>query len=117
MMTTFAPLLAMAPPAGEGGQEPGAFYYIGMMVLMMGIFYVILIRPQRRKEQDRRAMIEAVKTGERVMFSGGIIGTIANVKEKTFIVRIADKVKIEVSRGAVTHVLGKGEAPPDEQGA
>ena len=115
--TITVPLLAMAPPAGEGGQQPGAFYYIGMMVLMMGIFYVILIRPQRRKEQERRALIDSVKTGDRVMFGGGIIGTIANVKEKTIMVRIADKVKIEVSRGSVTHVLGKGEAPPDDQGS
>ena len=107
-------IVAMAPPpAQEGQQEPGGFYFIGMLVLMMAIFYVILIRPQRRKEKDRKKMIEEVKTGDRILFSGGILGTVANVKGKTFVVKVADKVKIEVSRGAVSHVIGKEEEPPD----
>jgi preprotein translocase subunit YajC len=109
-------IVAMAPmPGKEGAQEPSAFYFIGMMVLMMAIFYVILIRPQRRREQERRNLIDNVKTGDRILFSGGILGTIANVKEKTFTVKIAEKVKIEVSRSAVSQVLEKGEDPPEAQ--
>lgn len=104
----------MAPAPGGAGQEPpSAMYYMVLMGLMMAVFYMLLIRPQRRREQERRTLIDNIKTGDRVMFSGGIIGTVANVKEKTFTIRIAEKVKIEVSRGAVSHVLDKGEAPPD----
>lgn len=105
--------LAMAPPPSDGGQSPGTMYYVVMMALMMGVFYMILIRPQRRRDQERKAMLADIKTGDRVLFSGGIIGTVANVKDKAFMIRIADKVKIEVSRGAVTHILPKGEDPPD----
>ena len=114
-MNGFWNLVAMAPPPnGDGGGDaPGNFYYIGMMVLMMAIFYMILIRPQRRREQERQNLIANIKSGDRVVFSGGILGTVANVKEKTFVVKIADKVKIEISRGAVSNVLAKGEAPPD----
>lgn len=84
------------------------------MALLFGIFYFMLIRPQQRKEKDRRKLIENLKTGERVMFSGGIIGTVTNVKEHTFIVKIAENVKIEIARGAVTKVLEKGEKPSED---
>jgi preprotein translocase subunit YajC len=60
-------------------------------------------------------MIENVKSGARVMFSGGIIGTVTNVKEHTFIIRVADNTKIEVARGAVSRVLEKGEKPADDE--
>lgn len=104
----------MAPTPGGSGQQQSPMYYMVLMGLMMAVMYMILIRPQRRRDQERRGMIEKVKTGDRVLFAGGLIGTIANVKEKSFTIRIADKVKIEVSRGAVSHVLDKGEAPPDD---
>ena len=48
------------------------------------------------------------------MFSGGIIGTVTNTKDNTFIIKIADGVKIEVARGAVSKVLEKGEKPEDD---
>lgn len=116
-MNGYMNLVAMAPPPSrDGTQSPGNFYYLGLMVLMMAIFYVVLIRPQRRREQERVKMIDNIKTGDRIVFAGGILGTVANVKEKTFAVRIADKVKIEVSRSAVSAVLDKGEAPPEEAG-
>ena len=63
-----------------------------------------------------RVWVTQLKTGERVMFSGGILGTIANVKDNTFVIKIADKVKIEVARSAVTNVVPKGEKPTDEPG-
>ena len=105
--------LAMAAPQGEGGQGSP----FGMMVPMLfifAIFYFMLIRPQQRKEKERRKMIDELKTGARVMFSGGIIGTVTNVKDSIFVVKIADGVKIEVARGAVSKVLEKGEKPEEE---
>jgi len=107
--------VAFAPMQSEGKEQPGPFYFVGMMVLMIGIFYMILIRPQRRREQERRKLLDAVKTGDRVLFAGGILGSVSNVKEKTLVIRIAEKVKIEVSRGAVTNILDKDESPPDPQ--
>jgi len=106
--------LAMGTPQGEGAQGSP----FGMMVPMLfifAIFYFMLIRPQQRKEKARKQLISDLKTGARVMFSGGIIGTVTNVKESTFIIKISDGVKIEVARGAVSQILEKGDKPEEEK--
>lgn len=106
-------ILAMAPaPAGGEGAAPqsGAFMFV-WLGLMVALFYFMLIRPQKRREKERQALLNAVKTGDRVLFAGGILGVVANVKEKTLVVKIADGVKVEVVRGAVSQVLEKGDVP------
>ena len=105
----------MAPKPGESGGD--TFTFTGTMILMMALFYFMLIRPQRRKEKERKAMLSAVKSGDRVMFGGGLLGTVTNVKDKTVVIKIADKVKVEASRGAVTHILEKDELPADDPAA
>lgn len=107
---------AAAPqPGGQGAQaEQGPGFWIGWFGLMLAIFYFIMIRPQQRKEKERQHLLSNIKNGDKVVFSGGIIGTVANTKENTFMIRIAEKVKIEVARGAVTQVLGKGDEPEEK---
>jgi preprotein translocase subunit YajC len=106
--------LAMASsPGGEGGQQSPMFMIVWLGI-MIAIFYMMLIRPQQRREKSRRALIDSVKSGDRVMFAGGILGHVTNVKDRVLTVKIADGVKIEVTRSAVSHVLEKGETPSDE---
>jgi preprotein translocase subunit YajC len=101
-------LFITAMMGGAQGQGGGMGMFVPMIIIF-AIFYFMLIRPQQRKEKDRRAMIDNVKTGERVMFSGGMLGTITNTKENTVIVKIADGVKVEVARGGIQKILDKGE--------
>ena len=106
-------ILAMGTvPAGAEGapQQSGAFMFV-WLGLMVALFYFMLIRPQKRREKERQALLNAVKTGDRVLFAGGFLGVVANVKEKTLVVKIADGVKVEIVRGAVSQVLDKGETP------
>ena len=103
-----------APAGGEGApQQSGAFMFI-WLGLMVALFYFMLIRPQKRREKERQALLNAVKTGDRVLFAGGLLGVVANVKEKTLVVKIADGVKVEIVRGAVSQVLDKGDAPEQD---
>lgn len=111
-MTIFA-AQGSNPGAPEGGGLGGMLI---PMVIVFAIFYFMLLRPQQRKEKERRKMIEEVKSGTKILFSGGILGTITNVKEHTFIVKIADSVKVEIAKGAVSRVLEKGEKPVEEEG-
>ncbi|MEI7436725.1 MAG: preprotein translocase subunit YajC [bacterium] len=108
-------VLAMASPGGAGGTGGGnPMVMIVYMAIIFGLFYFLMIRPQMRKEKDRRKMIEAVKTGDRVLFCGGMIGTVANVKDGVFTIKIGDTTKVEVARGAVYRLLSKDETPGDD---
>lgn len=113
MMDVFTFLAAAPQPGGEGAGDQGPGFWIGWFGLMLAIFYFIMIRPQQRREKERKSLLSNIKNGDRVVFSGGIIGTVSNTKENLFVIRIAEKVKIEVARGAVTQVLGKGDEPED----
>ena len=105
--------LAVAAPGGGGGMMN--IQFMGMMALICGIMYFMMVRPQQRKEKERRALINNLKSGTRVLFGGGIVGTITNVKDSTFMVKIAENVKIEVARGAVSRVLEKGDKITTEE--
>ncbi|HOW97807.1 MAG TPA: preprotein translocase subunit YajC [Kiritimatiellia bacterium] len=106
--------LAMAPaPGGTGGQQQSPAFMIGWLGLMLVIFYFMLIRPQQRREKERRALLTQIKSGDRVVFCGGLLGIVTNAKEKTFTIKVDEGVKLEVVRSAVTQVLEKGETPED----
>ena len=94
---------------GQGGQQSSPVMMIGWLVIMVGLFYFMMIRPQQRKEKERRALIASVKSGDRVVFAGGLIGTVANVKETVLVVKVAENTKLEVLRSAVTRVIQKDE--------
>jgi len=98
-----------APPAAQ--QSP--LGTMGMMAIIFAIMYFIMIRPQRRRDKERKEMISNLKSGSRVLLTSGIIGEITTVKEQTLIIRIADNTKIEVVRAAVSQILEKGETPTE----
>ena len=77
-----------------------------MMLAMVAIFYFLLLRPQQKQEKARRAMLDAIKEGDKVVTSGGIHGTISSLSEDTVSLRIESKVKITVDRQNIGRVLG-----------
>ena len=99
-------------PEGDAAPQPGPFGSpMVLMLLMFAILYFVMIRPQQRKEKERRAQIDALRAGVRVLFCGGMIGTIEEVKkEGTFLVRIAEGTVVEVARGAVERPLPDAKA-------
>lgn len=99
--------IGMAGGPGGKSQSPGLM--IGWLLIMVALFYFMLIRPQQRKEKERKNLINAVKTGDRVIFGGGLIGVVTNVKENSLTIKIADNTKIDAVRAAVTRVLQKDE--------
>ncbi len=71
-------------------------------IIVIGIiFYLLIFMPMRKRQKKVDAMIAALKNGDKVITSSGIYGIVAGVKEKTFILKIADQVKIEVSKNAI----------------
>lgn len=85
-----------------------------MLALMFGIFYFFLIRPQQVQQKKRKEMLDSLRKGNTVITIGGIYGQIVDVKDDNLVPQIADNVRIRTVRGAVSSVLGKGEAAKDK---
>ena len=77
------------------------------ILLIIGVFYVMLIRPQQKRQRELQEMISTLKTGDRIVTSGGIIGTITSVKDTSLLIRSADKSILEISRSAVAGIEGE----------
>lgn len=92
-------LLAVSPSGTEGQQSP--FMWFIPYILIFVVFYFLLIAPARKKQKRHQEMIGNLKNGDRVITNGGILGTVVGVSDAVIQIRIADNVKIEVSRNAV----------------
>ena len=79
-----------------------------MMVVFVGIFYFLLIRPQQKKAKDHQAMITRLSSGDEVVTSGGILGRIVEVGDAFVTVEVADGVRVKVQKGQVTSLMPKG---------
>ena len=74
------------------------------MVLIIGVFYVLLIRPQQKRQRQLQETIAQLKAGDRVVTTGGVIGTITTVRDTSFLIRSADKSILEIARSAVAGI-------------
>ena len=86
----------------QGGA--GGFGFLLPMILVFGVFYLLLIRPQQRKQRELQATIAQLKAGDRVVTTGGIVGKITEVRDTSFLIRSADKTILEIARTAVAGV-------------
>ncbi|MBU0743468.1 preprotein translocase subunit YajC [bacterium] len=108
MITDCLTFLAMSPAPGEGqaGSGQGAmmmnFLFIGMMVL---VFYLLIWRPNAQRQKKHKQMLGNLKKGDRIVTNGGLFATVLNVKEDRLVCTIADGVKVEISRSAVSGVI------------
>jgi preprotein translocase subunit YajC len=101
MLLTFLAQAAPAAPAAAGSGLIGLLPIVFIFV----IGYYVMIRPQMKRQKDQQKLVSALKTGDDVITASGIHGRITNVKETTVIVKVADNVKIEFEKSAVTNVL------------
>lgn len=90
--------------AGAAGGSGGFASFIPL-ILMFVIFYFLLIRPQQKKTKEHRQMIDNLKTGDRIITSGGLHGRITGISESALTVEIAEKVRVKVNRGSVTALM------------
>jgi preprotein translocase subunit YajC len=100
---------AYAQAAGGAG---GAFASFVPLILIFGIMYFLLIRPQQKKLKEHKAMVDALRRGDQVVTQGGLIGKVTKVKDETaneVEVEIADGVKVRVVRNTISQVLTKTE--------
>ena len=106
-MTTLAYAAAPAPLT----QSPSAPSYMNFapIVGMLAIFYFFMIRPQQKRSGEQKKMLDALQKGDLVVTSAGIYGTISAVGEKTVDLKVADNVKIKISKSSVSEKLNAQE--------
>jgi preprotein translocase subunit YajC len=108
MSTSFLSI-ATAYAQGAGAQQPppggpivqfllGPF---GMMIIIFGIIYMLIMRPQQKKQKQLQEMLRNLQKGDKVVTQAGIYGTIAQLDEKTILLQVADKVQVRIGRWSV----------------
>ncbi len=101
------PSLLQAAPSGLSSNP---LVQMAPYLLMFVIFYFVLLAPMRKQQKKQKEMLSALKKGDRVVTSGGIHGTIAQVEDQIVWLKIADTVKIKVNRSAISGLTGEGDA-------
>ena len=103
----FNALLALAPPPAQPGTQPNPtgemVKMLGMFALMGVMFYFLLIRPQQKKAKAHAELLKAVKPGDKILTTGGVLGVIITVKEKSVSIRSGD-AKFEITKSAIAEI-------------
>ena len=82
----------------------GALSGLVPMLLIIAVFYVLLIRPQQKRQRQLQDTIASLKIGDKVVTNGGVIGTITKVDDRSFLIRSADKSILEIARSSVAAI-------------
>lgn len=101
--------------AGTAGATGGMSSTLIMLVLMVGVFYFLLIRPQRKRDKEAKEMMAALKKGDKIVTIGGIRGTVTSVKETTVVVKVDTDTRIEFNKSAISQVLNSAPAAKAEK--
>lgn len=95
------------PPGGAAGGGQSAITSLIPLVIMFGIFYFLLIRPQQKKAKEHKALLDALKKGDQVVTAGGMHGKITAVEDTVVTIEVANNVNIKFNKGHVAAVVDK----------
>lgn len=114
-MSLISPAYAQALFGGGGGGSGGFdLVQLAPLALIFVVFYFLIIRPQQKKAKDHKSMIEALRRGDKVVTSGGLIGTVAKVlNEREVALEIADGVRVRAMRSMIAEVMARTEPAGD----
>ncbi len=96
-------------PEDKPASALGSFTPLLMMVVVFGAMWFLMIRPQRKEEKRKKEMLSALKKGDNVVTTSGIIGNVANVKDDTVVLKVGDGTKMEFLRSAIASVRLPGK--------
>lgn len=91
--------------AGAGAQGANPFMSFVPLILIIGVFYFVMIGPERKQRKKREAMLAAIKKGDKVVTTGGMFASVAAVNEDVLTLQVADDVRMRFSRAAIAQVL------------
>ena len=101
---------AMGTSGGDAGsQGGGGMSSLVLMAVIFGIFYFLMIRPQQKKVKEHKKMVDELKKGDRIVTAGGMYGTVENLSSTTLTIKIAEGVKVKITRGSIGTVVKADE--------
>jgi preprotein translocase subunit YajC len=101
------PILTILQTTGGGGA--GFIFQFLPILLIIGVFYVLIIMPQRKRQRELQDLISNLKAGDKIITTGGIIGNVTLVRDSSLLIRSADKSILEIARSAVAGIQGDEE--------
>lgn len=106
-------IFLMGPPAGAEGGNP----LVGLLpwILIFGVIYFFMIRPQNKKAKDQKAFREAIQKGDRIVTIGGVHGKIVETQETTVIIEVEGQVRLKIERSAISHENTAVAYPKEKQ--
>lgn len=107
-------MMMQAAPAGQSSGTTGLLVGILPWVLIFGIFYILMIRPQQQRVKQHQASINAVKKGDEVITGGGIRGRVTKINDEEAEVEIAQGVRIRVIKSTISQVLAPNTKPAND---
>jgi preprotein translocase subunit YajC len=112
-------LLLGGQAAAAGGSPPTLtqnFLSFAPLILIIGVFYFLIIRPQNKRKKETQKMLTTLKKGDKIVTIGGVMGTIATVDDKNVVIKVDDSTKIKFLRSAIASVesQAKEETPKIE---
>ena len=113
-MNHFINFLLMAPPGGGGQGGSASFMSFLPIVLIFGVFWFFLIRPQNKQRKETQRMLSELKKGDKIVTIGGIHGVIQSVRENSVILKVDENCKIEFTRSSIASVKERGDSSGGE---
>lgn len=104
-MNFLGAIFAMAAPSGGQGGSPNWYSTLVPLVVIFGIFYFLMIRPQQKQQKKHREMISAMRKGDKIVTRGGMHGTIYGIADNVVTIEVADNVKIKFNREAISAIV------------
>jgi preprotein translocase subunit YajC len=108
-MTSAVSILAQQTPA------PNPLFSMLPLFLLVGGMYFLMIAPQRKKQKQLEKMLAALQSGDEVVTTAGIYGTITNIKDDRYVIRIGDNTKVEVAKGFIQSVVKRDGVVVEEK--
>ncbi len=99
---------AQTAPAAAGGEMQSTLMNMLPILVMFGVLYLVMIRPQMKKQKEHKNMIESIVKGDEVVTAGGFLGRISKLGDAFISVELANGVEVQMQRSAVVQVLPKG---------
>ena len=118
-LTPFLIFLASCAPPGTGGAEgEGGSPLMAALpfVLIFGLFYLLILRPQQKQSRQKEDMMKNIKRGDKVMTAGGIHGRVVNAEEDLLTVEIAKGVNVQISRANISALINQDKAETKSKG-